>query len=375
MGKKTAFPTLYHRGKGGSLVQWNIWVEDDTIFTEHGQVGGKLQTTPGIICESKNVGRSNETTPEEQAFSEAKAMWTFKIERKYSETMEDALEEVFLPMLADNFKKISPKKKASITYPVDVQPKLDGVRAMAFWDEDRVVLFTRGGKEWKAPQHIIKELESIMPREMVLDGELYIHGVDFESLTSWAKKIHPETADLEYHVFDMPISALGQRAPWKTRRDNLVYFFAVHHVAKKIVMVPIVSKVANEKEILALEEKFVEEGYEGAVVRESSGEYLFGHRSSFLLKVKSSQDADYKIVDFTHGKGSHAEAVKWICKTPAGLTFEVNPKAPMKVKKQLYKDGKKHIGKWIKVQFQNYTVDNKPRFGRSLGFRDKIDMS
>ena len=80
------FPILYHKGKGGALVQWRIWTRGDTIFTEHGQVGGKLQLTPGIKCESKNVGRSNETTPEEQANSEAKAMWIFKVERKYSET-------------------------------------------------------------------------------------------------------------------------------------------------------------------------------------------------------------------------------------------------------------------------------------------------
>src|SRR5271169_5286546 len=104
MEHKTEFPILYHKGKGGSLVQWNIWVEGHTIFTKHGQVGGKLQITPGIICESKNVGRSNETTPSEQAFSEAKAMWTYKVERKYSETKEDAGKEVFFPMLAHDFK-------------------------------------------------------------------------------------------------------------------------------------------------------------------------------------------------------------------------------------------------------------------------------
>src|ERR1019366_416370 len=105
MPKKTTFPILYHLGKNKSLVQWEIWVENDYIFTRHGQVNGKLQITPGIKCEAKNVGRSNETSPNEQAIKEAKAFWIFKVERKYSETKEDAEEEVFLPQLAGDFKK------------------------------------------------------------------------------------------------------------------------------------------------------------------------------------------------------------------------------------------------------------------------------
>ena len=131
------FPTLYHKGKGGAMYQWTIWTDGDTIYTEHGQVGGSLMRTPGIVCVSKNVGRANETTPKQQAEAEAKAMWIYKVERKYSETQADAEEEVFLPMLAHDYKK---KKGKGITFPCDVQPKLDGVRAMAFWEGDRVVL-------------------------------------------------------------------------------------------------------------------------------------------------------------------------------------------------------------------------------------------
>jgi DNA ligase 1 len=369
--KQKVFPVLYHKGKSGALVEWHIWVVGNTIFTRHGQVGGKMQETPGVVCEAKNVGRSNETTPEEQAILEAKAMWTFKVERKYSETKEDAQEEVFLPMLAADFKK---RKGKGVHYPVDIQPKLDGVRAMAYWEDGRIVLGTRSGKEWTAPKHIMRELETYMPLEMVLDGELYIHGIDFESLSSWTKKLHPETAQMEYHVFDMPLDENGARGDWVVRHENMSRFFTKN--SKKMKMVKRVGNIGgkNEKDVLAAEESFVEEGYEGAMVRNLNGEYLFGHRSNDLLKVKSSQDAEYKIVGFTHGKGSHSKAVKWICKTSDGIEFEVNPKAPLKVKEQLFHDGKKHIGKWLKVKYQNLTVDGKPRFARSVGFRDERDM-
>jgi DNA ligase-1 len=366
------FPTLYHKGKGGALVQWDIWTLGNVITTRHGQVGGKLQTTPGIVCEGKNIGKSNETTPEEQAISEAKSMWTYKVERKYSETEEDAQEEVFLPMLAADFKK---RKGKGVRYPVDVQPKLDGVRAMAYWEGDRVVLGTRGGKEWTAPTHIIEELERVLPREMVLDGELYIHGVDFESLTSWAKKKHQETIQLQYHVFDMPIDANGATLKWSYRKGMLNTFFFKNR-NKLVHLQQVLTNQANsEKDVLVAEERFVASGYEGAIVR-NDVPYLFGHRSNDLLKVKSSQDAEFKIVGFTHGKGSNVKAVKWICVTLDGVEFDVNPKCSMAKKEQLYREGKQHIGKWLKVVFQNYTsAERKPRFGRSVGFRDPRDMS
>ena len=369
------FPILYHKGKTGAMVQWKIWTIGDTIYTEHGQVGGKLQLSPKKAT-VKNVGRANATTATEQAILEAKSMWVFKKERKYSETKEAAQIEIFLPMLAHDFKK---KKGRGIEYPCDCQPKLDGVRAMAYWEDGHVVLGTRSGKEWTAPKHIIADLEKVMPQEMVLDGELYIHGVDFESLTSWAKKYHKgETDQLEYHIFDMPIDENGKRDIWKNRKDNLEKFFdklnpdAPEYESAYLRLVPTYI-IYNEKHVLEMEEIFIEEGYEGAIVRNLNGEYLFGHRSSDLQKVKSSQDAEYKIVNFEHGVGKMANSVIWICKTENGKEFKVVPKASAEKREEYFTDGKKYIGKLLKVVFQNLTKDGIPRFPRSVGFRDPRD--
>ena len=120
-------PMLYHKGKNGELRQWKIWTEGDEIVSEYGQVGGQMQIARKT-AEPKNLGRSNETTPEEQAMLEAKAMWVYKLERKYSETPEGAQEQLPLPMLAHKF---TGTKKKKFSYPGWVQPKLDGVRCGA----------------------------------------------------------------------------------------------------------------------------------------------------------------------------------------------------------------------------------------------------
>ena len=57
----TKLETLYHQGKTGAIVQWDIWTEGADICTEYGQIGGKMQTARKTAT-PKNVGRANATT-------------------------------------------------------------------------------------------------------------------------------------------------------------------------------------------------------------------------------------------------------------------------------------------------------------------------
>lgn len=75
-------PPLYHQAKSGKIHVWRVWTEGDTIVTEHGQVDGE-KLTARKRATPKNVGRSNETTAEEQARLEAKSMWQKKRDHKY----------------------------------------------------------------------------------------------------------------------------------------------------------------------------------------------------------------------------------------------------------------------------------------------------
>lgn len=80
--------TLYALSSKGKTKQWSIWVEDNNIYTEWGIQDGALQLTKDTISEGKNLGKSNETTPAEQALSEAKRKLEMKRRKGYSETLE-----------------------------------------------------------------------------------------------------------------------------------------------------------------------------------------------------------------------------------------------------------------------------------------------
>jgi ATP-dependent DNA ligase len=359
------FPILYHKGKTGALVQWTVWTESNIIFAEHGQVGGKLQITPGIECSGKNIGKSNETTPEQQAIAEAKAMWTFKVERKYSETKEDAQEEVFLPMLAGKFTT----RKNKIIYPVSVQRKIDGLRCVASWSGDNIRLMSRSGKDLNLP-HIQKELESFLPREVVLDGELYTHGIPFQTVTSWIKKLQPESQNIRYLVYDCP-EYCGVSKVWMDRLKDLKILFVNKH--KNIDLLE-THTARNEEEVQNLQKQFVQEGYEGAIIRINTGQYLYGFRSNDLLKLKDFDDAEFKVVGFEKGIGKFENVPIFVCETKEGKTFKVTPKGTQDYREKLLKNIKKFIGKQLTVRYFGVSQDLIPRFPVGISFRESFDI-
>lgn len=75
--------TLYKRNKNGSIQQWSIHILTDGKFqVTYGQVDGAMQSQI-TQCESKNLGRANATTPEQQAQLEVDALITKKLKSGY----------------------------------------------------------------------------------------------------------------------------------------------------------------------------------------------------------------------------------------------------------------------------------------------------
>ena len=78
--ENATFPILYNKSKTGKIQQWQVEVTlqksgSAIILTQWGYKDGKLATSEKEITEGKNKGRSNETTPYQQAVSEAQSAW------------------------------------------------------------------------------------------------------------------------------------------------------------------------------------------------------------------------------------------------------------------------------------------------------------
>lgn len=375
-------PTQYSKGKNGAIIQHDIWTEGNVIYVRYGQVGGKLQTSPGKVCFGKNIGKKNETTPEQQADKQAEAMWKHKAERKYALTPEEACEPIIFPMLAKVYADASDKK---LRYPMMVQPKLDGLRCLAFREggTGRVILQSRGGKEFNLP-HLTEFLEKTLDGSMILDGELYIHGVSFQTIGSWIKRQQPESKKIQYHTYDCVPYAESQldeddedyiRRPNYHRYNNLVDWHYENSDGSLVKLVK-VEIVNSRKAVLDFERRCVEkEDYEGAIARHSDGTYLFTYRSDDLYKVKSFEDMEFKIVGFGEEcNGKFAGTANFVCVTKEGNTFEVTPKGSMEQKREYFQNKDEYIGKLLVVKYLGWTDDGIPKIAVGKGIRLEEDM-
>jgi hypothetical protein len=181
-------PTLYKKTSTGAIQEWSIsatfwpgYEKWGVVRTQHGQVGGKMQVSEDIIKVGKNIGKSNETNPDQQAALEATAKWEKQLKKGYVKSIAEAeagkvdrvIEGGVAPMLAHRFDEHGDK----IKFPAYVQPKFDGHRCIAVIENGKATLWTRTRKPITGLPHIIRDLE-VLGREtpnFILDGELYVH--------------------------------------------------------------------------------------------------------------------------------------------------------------------------------------------------------
>lgn len=360
--------TLYKQNKDESIQVWIIWTEGSIIKTSFGRLNGAMQESSKEV-EQKNVGRSNETSKEHQAELEAMSMWKHKKDKGYFESLDCNLKRKVSPMLAQSFEK----RKHKVVYPCASQPKLDGNRMNAYWEDDRIILLSRGNKELNI-KHLARQLETILPKNVVFDGEIYFHGVSLQTINSWIKKDRPESKQLEFWVYDC-FEFGNEKESW-TNRDKLLeeLLFVDHPESPSIKLVT--SQIChNEKDVYAWQTHYVSNGFEGAIIRELHAPYEVGHRSNHLLKLKNFDDHEYRIVGYTNGIGKFSNCVIWICKdNETDRTFQVTPKASREEKEEWLKDASSYLNQWLTVKHFGYTDSGLPNIAVGKGFRSEEDM-
>jgi DNA ligase-1 len=369
---------LYKKTSTGAIQTWRIWAEDNTIVTEYGQLEGKKQQARDTITEGKNIGRSNETTPIQQAQAEAKAQWEQKVKKGYVDKLEDAqagkvdttvITGGVLPMLAHPYSKQGHK----IKFPAYVQPKLDGHRCMALktasggpW-----TLWSRTRKPITGVPHIIEALNDMdLPEHSILDGELYNHDYrdKFEELTSFIKRPEPKPGHevVQYHIYDL---AHDDVAPFSIRLKGIEDI--PRRTKNPAIVVVDTCEAEDEDEMNALFAEFVSQGYEGAIVRNADGLYV-NKRSYDLQKVKEFDDAEFEIIRVEEGRGKMAGKAVFICANKDGEEFKAKLVGKLDDLAKYVKEPKKYIGRQLTVQFQGYTNTNIPRFPVGLRFREDV---
>jgi DNA ligase 1 len=372
-----ALSPLYKMDSKGKIRVLNVYHGSDErgwfYEQEHGLHGGKLQHSRTYV-EGKNVGRANATTDEQQAEKEAEAKWKQKRDRSgYSETIPT--DKPLMPMLAKSHDKDGHK----INYPAYIQPKLDGIRCFVHVDGENVRLVSRTGKEFTSLGHIadaVRELVSVMGKSVgsfILDGELYNHEFkdDFQGLVSAIKRDKPSenTHLVQFHCYDY----VAEGRDFEDRIEELQHMDQWLEDVDAIQIV-LTYDVNNLDEVVEQNASWLEDGYEGSMIRNAKGGYQPNRRSPDLQKYKSFKDKEFEIVGAYQNKGKMENQCTFLCKTEDGTEFGVKPMGSEAQREQYWIDFQagKLTGKMLTVKFFEWTTSENPvpRFPVGVCVRD-----
>jgi ATP-dependent DNA ligase len=233
-------------------------------------------------------------------------------------------------MLANPYKPVE--------YPIYVQPKLDGVRCIAYKKSGKVILQTRTGMILTSLLHIEDMLADITD---VLDGELYNPEIPFNELAGIVrrKEMTEDSLKVQYHIYDIINTDTFDK---RLKRLNSLKYNIVE------------TRLVND--FYPAFQEFVSKGYEGIMLRTIKGLYKAG-RSNDLMKYKEFMEDEFEIIGYEEGKGKDAGTVIWICHG-----FKVRPQGTVEERRKLFENGDKYIGKKLTVIYQELSHKGIPRF-------------
>lgn len=349
---------LYKKDSKGKIRYLKIYSEGSTIINEAGIIGTDNPVIHRKEAKAKNIGKSNETTPEEQADLEIISYGKKKLDEGYKLTIEEAEnDKVILPMLAKDYNKESKKIDWVDCY---VQPKLDGMRCLAYLKNDEIILLSRKGVEIENMDHIKKDLEGIFELfpDVILDGELYVHGEGFQTNMSYIKKYKAGFSErISYCVYDL----ISEESFYNRHSylNNILY--SIELVSIKIVNR---RKVGNFNQIQENHSEYLSQGYEGTMVRWGNEPYKIDGRSSNLLKYKDFIDIQLPLLDVIPAE----QRPEW--GIPVFEGFRAGVRMTHEERIDLLENKTDYIGKIAEIRFFEYTDDGLPRFPILIGFRN-----
>lgn len=365
----------YRVDLNGSIRMHVVEVEGNKYRTESGLIDGARVVSEWTECFGKNVGKSNGTTDEEQAMKVAQRIRQIRLEQGDYENIEDAGKgkRFFQPMLASKYdsvkSKIENKDGSFKCKSVSIQRKLDGIRLIT---SATLGMQSRTGKQIISAPHIFRKLQPLFEKypDLILDGELYYHSKEdnFNEVISLARKTKPTEEDLrqsedklQYWIYDMP----SHPGSFKERNDALNLLFKQNADILDNSFVNVTTYTVDEhKQVQSFLEKFVSEGFEGAIVR--LDEPYECKRSKNLLKVKQFQDEEFTIIDIVEGRGNLSGCAGNVVINVDGKAVSAGLKFSREDAKEIWENREYYIGKLATIKYFAKTNDGSLRFPKMI---------
>lgn len=269
--------------------------------------------------------------------------------------------------LAQKFEEKRLKGKSEVA----VEPKLDGIRCFAIVEKGEALLYARSGK-------LISNFDSTIGLELsslpdgCYDGE--IMGEDFIALMRQAYRKENVTTEGTYlSLFDyIPMSEWKSRESSMTCKERYTALYdnlAVATGLKYLKQIPRYIVPADYPAIKVWHDHFVDDGFEGAMVKDLDAPYKFG-RGPEVMKLKAFHDVDLKIEKLIEGTGRHSGKLGSVSVVYNGVDVQVGSGFSDELRGSIWDNPSDFIGRMIEVRYQEETPDGSLRFPTFVCFRN-----
>lgn len=194
-----------------------------------------------------------------------------------------------------------------------IEPKIDGYRLAAVVVGGEVTFYTRTGKSEPYTtnlKHISKQILEAGFDNCMIDGEILNNNWNDTSIVR-KKKLSPvdhrKLEKTNFYCFDyIDRDAISRKLPQRHRYRALQHILELYASKEpsNLLLVPSIYVYA-EDEVQECYQEFIEEGWEGAMLKDIDAEYSPGKRSKAWLKLKPTKTYDCRITGFVEGLGKH----------------------------------------------------------------------
>ena len=236
-----------------------------------------------------------------------------------------------------------------------VSEKYDGVRG--YWDGH--TLRTRGGETVAAPAWFTAGWP-----DTPMDGELWAGRGRFSHAQSTVRQQQPDDAawrEMRFMVFDLPAhgGTFDQRLPALNQ--------LVESLDQPWVQAVPQQRVASDAALQKLLLRTVRAGGEGLMLHRGASMYRAG-RSDDLIKVKTHEDTEAKVVAHLPGQGRHAGRLgALVVEMPSGQRFRLGAGLT-----DAERDHPPPVGSWVTYRFRGTHDSGVPRFASFVRVRDDM---
>ena len=236
-----------------------------------------------------------------------------------------------------------------------VSEKYDGVRG--YWDGH--TLRSRGGETVATPAWFTAGWP-----DTPMDGELWAGRGRFSHAQSTVRQQQPDDAawrEMRFMVFDLPAhgGTFDQRLPALNKLVEALDQPWVQAVPQQ--------RVASDAALQKLLLRTVRAGGEGLMLHRGASMYRAG-RSDDLIKVKTHNDTEAKVVAHLPGQGRHAGRLgALVVEMPSGQRFRLGAGLT-----DAERDHPPPVGSWVTYRFRGTHDSGVPRFASFVRVRDDM---